>query len=93
MKAVSESVKLLFNLLDDGCLTFLPCVTVHMGLERAGSGEAFVANLAFVLLQRARRDFGTELTHHRLRIRWHAPSKKTLWDWECPRWQVQRLGG
>ena len=54
MKAVIESVNVLFTLLDDRCLTFLPCVTVHMGLERAGSGEAFVANLAFVLLQCAR---------------------------------------
>ena len=54
MKAVIESVNVLFTLLDDQCLTFLPCVTVHMGLERAGSGEAFVANLAFVLLQCAR---------------------------------------
>lgn len=45
-------------------LTLLAGVAVHVRLQRAGASEALVTNLALVLLLRARRDFGAELSHH-----------------------------
>lgn len=45
----------------------LACVAVHVCLQRAGTGEALIANLALVFLLCAGRDLGVELAHHGLR--------------------------
>lgn len=42
-------------------------MTIHVRLQRAGAGEAFVADLALVFLLGARGDLGAELAHHGLR--------------------------
>lgn len=70
-------------------LTFLAGVAVHVGLQRAGSGEALVAHLALVLLLGARRDLGAELAHHRLGSRGHLSSHQSCGARQCPR--VDRL--
>jgi len=59
-------------------------MAVHVRLEGAGAGEALVANLALVLLLRARRDLGAELTHHRLRRRRHGSSEERTGSGQCP---------
>jgi hypothetical protein len=45
-------------------LTFLASVAVHVCLERTGTGESLVTDLALVLLLAARRNLRAELTHH-----------------------------
>lgn len=45
-------------------LTFLASMAVHVRLQRARSGETFVANLALVFLLSAGRKLRVELTHH-----------------------------
>lgn len=47
-------------------LTLLASMAVHVRLQRAGAGEALIADLALVLLLRARGDLGAELAHHGL---------------------------
>lgn len=42
----------------------LASVTVHMGLQGTRASKPLVADLALVLLLGARRDLGTELSHH-----------------------------
>ena len=51
-------------------LTFLASMAVHVRLQRTRSSKPLVANLTLVLLLRAARQLGIELTHHRLRRRW-----------------------
>lgn len=41
-------------------------MAVHVSLQRARPGEALVADLALVLLLRARGNLGAELAHHGL---------------------------
>jgi hypothetical protein len=65
-------------------LTFLASVAIHVGLQRAGSSEPFVANFALVLLLRARRYLGAELAHHRLRRRWYLAANQTMGPRQCP---------
>lgn len=47
----------------------LASVAVHVCLERAGAGEALVANAALVLLLGGALLLRAELAHHRLRCR------------------------
>ena len=51
-------------------LTFLASMAVHVCLQRTGSSKPLVAHFALVLLLRAARQLGIELTHHGLGRRW-----------------------
>ena len=74
--------------------TFFASVAVHVSLQRAGTGEALIADLALVLLLRARRDFGAELAHHGLRRRGHRSSQKRARARQGPRvGEIDGLGG
>lgn len=63
-------------------------VAVHVCLQRTWSRKPLVANLALVLLLRARRHLGAKLSHHRLRCWWQAL--------QCMRWRqcsgVRKVG-
>jgi hypothetical protein len=69
--------------------TLLACVAVHVSLQRAGSRESLVADLALVLLLGARRDLGAELAHHGLGSGRNLRSHEALGPGQRPR--VHRL--
>lgn len=72
----------------------LSSVAVHVRLQRTWAGEPLVANLALVLLLRARRNLGAELAHHGLRGRRHACAQQCVWAGKGSRaGQVDGLGG
>jgi len=81
---VGDNGKMATAALNFACKWLLAGVAVHVRLQRAGTREALIANLALVLLLRARRDLGAELTHHRLGRRRHGSSEERAWAGQCP---------
>lgn len=72
----------------------LASVAVHVGLQRARTGESLVADLALVLLLRARRHLGAELPHHGLRRRGNVRAHERARSRQCSGMgQVDRLRG
>lgn len=71
---------------------FLASVAIHVRLQGAGPGEAFVANLALVLLLRGRRYLGAKLAHHRLGRGRDLTAHQTMGPRQCASRQRLEIG-